>query len=91
MIRITRKDGTSIIASYRDELSNAVQPQDIFSISADGEDLEYIQKQYRVDTNTRGLSAQYSYSIPMPDRKTSVIWFGETALMIVFNIKPYWL
>jgi len=55
--------------------------KDILCLEAYSEELEYIQKQYRFVANNT-----YGYSIPMPENKDKVIWYGDIAKTIVANL-----
>lgn len=56
----------------------------IAHIQADGDELEFIQKQYSDGNNIK--SSVVSYSIPLPRNRSVVRWFGSTAQTIIANL-----
>ena len=58
---------------------NAIQ-----EIQADGDELDYIKKQYCDGNNIE--STVTAYSIPLPRNKRVVRWFGDIAKIIISNI-----
>ena len=56
----------------------------IAHIQADGDEWEFIKKQYSNGNNIK--SSVVEYSIPLPRNKTVVSWFGSTAQTIIVNL-----
>lgn len=54
-------------------------------IQADGDELQYLYKQYGFDVSPT-LNPKPVYSIPMPTNQRVIRWFGDIAKTILANL-----